>query len=196
MSSNSVLLMNIKQVLIDLRSDKTTTRSQGLQNVHNIFDNRSSELSQILRPTNRRGGGAHDDDDDSFSWTNLFDGLHHAIREQCQRIDAGKSAQSQKSLISKNDEYKEALRKCINLANEQIPNVSYKIICQSAFDCFETPAIAMYYNSLYMQIVYKHILNAKHSIGELLVADWSRKYFISILVFSFAYCALHCFGYL
>lgn len=143
-----------------------------------ILDNRSSELSAILRPTQRHNGD--DDDDDPFTWTQLFDGLHSAICEQCQRIAASKSAQSQKSLISKNDEYKEALRKCINVANEQIPHVSYKKICHSAFDCFETPAIATHYDALYLQIVYKHILNAKHSIGEIVVAEWSRKCFTAV----------------
>lgn len=176
MSSTAALLINIKQALIDLRSDKSNVRAHGLTNFHSILDNRSSDLSLILRSTTNR----HDSDDDSYTWTNLFDDVHSAIREQCQRI-AGKSSQSQKSLISKNDEYKEALRKCINVANQQIPHVAYKKICHSAFECFETPAIAMYYDTLYLQIVYKHILNAKHSIGELLVADWSRKFFTLFL---------------
>lgn len=175
MASNAALLLSIKQVLIDLRSDKTNVRANGLQSFHSLFDNRSSDLSLILRPTTQRRNG-HDEEDDLFTWTNLFDELNSAIREQCQRIHAAKSVQSQKSLVSKNDEYKEALRKCINVANEQIPNVAYKKICHAAFDCFETPAIAMFYDALYLQIIYKHILNAKHSISELLVADWSRKF--------------------
>lgn len=172
MSSNQALLTNIKQSLIDLRSDKSNVRAHGLTNFHSILDNRSSDLSLILRETTNR----NDYEDDPYTWSNLFEDLHSAIREQCQRI-AGKSSQSQKSLISKNDEYKEALRKCINVANEQIPHVAYKRICHTAFECFETPAIAIYYETLYLQIVYKHILNAKQSIGELLVADWSREFF-------------------
>lgn len=173
MTSQSVLLTNVKQVLIDLRSDKATLRAHGLQNFHNILDTRSAELRVILRPN---ANNRHPDDyDEDFTWTQLFDGLHDAIREQCQRIYAAKSTQSQKTLISKNDEYKEALRKCINVANEKIAHVSYKKICVSAFECFGTANIAMYYDALYLQIVYKHILNAKHSTGELLVADWSRK---------------------
>lgn len=179
MSSQSALLVNVKQVLINLRSDKTTVRAQGLQNFHSILDNRSAELRLILTPATDRH--TDDYDDEPFTWTHLFDGLHDAIREQCQRIHAAKSSQSQKSLVSKNDEYKEALRKCINVANEKIAHVSYRKICNSAFECFETPAIAMHYDALYLQIVYKHILNAKHSIGELLVADWSR---MSLVIFS------------
>lgn len=172
MSSQSVLLTNIKQALIDIKSDKTNVRAHGLQSFHNILDNRSADLRLVLASTNRR---ADDYDDDPVTWTHVFDDLHSAIREQCQRIHAVKSSQSQKSLISKNDEYKEALRKFINVANEKIAHVSYKKICISAFECLETPAIAMHYDALYLQIVYKHILNAKHSIGELLVGDWSRK---------------------
>lgn len=179
MSSNSALLINIKQALIDLRSDKSTVRAHGLQNFHNIFDNRSSDLSVILRPTTN---SRCDDDDDPFIWSNLFDEVHGAIRDQCQRIHASKSSQGQKGLIAKNNEYKEALRKCINVANEQNPNVSYKKICHATFDCFDTPAIAQYFDALYLQIVYKHILNAKHSIGELLAADWSRKLFVSFVI--------------
>lgn len=181
MSSQSALLVNVKQVLIHLRSDKTNVRAQGLQTFHSILDNRSADLRSLLIPATDR---QHNDDyDDEFSWTHLFDGLHDAIKEQCQRIHAAKSTHSQKSLISKNDEYKEALRKCINVANEKFAHVSYRKICHSAFECFETPAIAMHYDALYLQIVYKHILNAKHSIGELVVADWSRMSFLLYLPF-------------
>lgn len=176
MSSQSALLVNVKQVLINLRSDKTTTRAQGLQNFHSILDNRSADLRSILVPTTNQHSDEYDDD--PFTWTHLFDGLHDAIKEQCQRIHASKSTQSQKSLISKNDEYKEALRKCINMANERIAHVAYRKICHSALECFETPNIAMHYDVLYLQIVYKHILNAKHSIGELSIGDWSRMSFV------------------
>lgn len=173
MSSQAALLTNIKQtVFIDLKSDKVNVRTHSLENIHNIFDNRSEQLCAILRLTNNNHS-----DDDSFSWSELFDGLHEAIKDQCMRIDAGKRSQSQKSLISKNDSYKEALRKCINLANNHIPNVSYTKICHAAFECFEIPAISPYFDVLYLQIVLKHILNAKHSTSELKVTDWSRKFF-------------------
>lgn len=173
MASQSALLTNIKQVLIDLRSDKTTIRANGLKNFHNILDNRSADLRLVLKATTNRRNDDYDADD-PVTWAFVYDELHIAIREQCQRIDKS-SSQSQKSLISKNDEYKGALRKFINAANEKIAHVSYKKICHSAFECFETPAIAAHYDGLYLQIVYKHILNAKHSIGELVLADWSRK---------------------
>lgn len=171
MSSQAALLMNIKQfVFIDLKSEKVTARTQSLDHIHNIFDNRGEELCAILRSTNTNRS-----DDDSFSWRDLFDGLHEAIKDQCMRIDAGRRSQNQKTLIAKNDAYKEALRKCINLANKHNPNVSYTKICHSAFECFEIPAISPHFDSIYLQIVLKHILNAKHSTSELKVADWSRK---------------------
>lgn len=171
----SALLMQIKQlVLIDLKSDKVTVRTKSLDEFHNIFDNRSKDLYAILRA---RNNDRTDDDDDheTFTWSELFIGIHEALKDQCMRIDAGRRAQNQKSLIAKNDSYKEALRKCINVANEHIPNVSYTKICQAAFECFSMPSVSIYFDAVYLQIVRKHILNAKHSLSEIKVADWSRK---------------------
>lgn len=176
MSSQMALLMNIKQVLIDLKSDRAAVRAHALENVHNVFDNRSTELTSILRSNNsaaRSNGNDDDDDDDGLTWSNLFNGLHDAIKDQCIRVNVCKSSQSQKTLITKNDQYKEALRKCINVANAQVPNVSYKKIYQASYECFSSQSISTYFDALYLQIVYKHILNAKHNIGELGVTEWN-----------------------
>lgn len=192
MSSQAALLMNIKQfVFIDLKSEKVTTRSHSLDNIHNIFDNRSEDLCTLLKPDN-----VNYSDDDAFSWSELFDGLHEAIKDQCMRIDAGRRSQNQKSLISKNDGYKEALRKCINLANKHVPHVSYTKICHVVFEGFEIPAVSNYFDALYLQIALKHILNAKHSTSELKVSDWSRKFLLysSLLWFIF-HSSLFCFRF-
>lgn len=186
MASMTALLMQIKQlVLIDLKSDKTTVRTKCLDDFHNIFDNRGKELCAILR-TNNNQRNANDDDDDTetFTWSQLFTGLHEALKDQCMRIDAAKSVQTQKTLIAKNDAYKEALRKCVNMANEHIPNVPYTKICHASFECFQVPALRMYFDGLYLQIVKKHILNAKHSLSDIKIAEWSRKFgFFFVFVF-------------
>ncbi|XP_055323121.1 serine/threonine-protein kinase ATM isoform X2 [Sitodiplosis mosellana] len=169
MSSMSALLMQIKQiVLIDLKSDKATVRTKCLDEFHNIFDSRSKDLCAILRANNNNR--SDDDDHETFTWSELFSGLHEALKDQCMRIDA---TQNKKSLIAKNNAYKEALRKCINAANEHVPNVSYARICNAAFECFDIPSISIYFDELYLQIVWKHILSAKHSLSEIRVADWS-----------------------
>lgn len=179
MSTLSAFMTNIEQVLIDLRSDKTTVRTKSLENLHSYFDSRSDDLHAIFK-SNNNSRRDNDDDNESLSWTSLFNGLHNAIRNQCALISASRSQQTQKTLIAKNDAYKEVLRKCINLANERTPNVPYKQICQVAFDCFGTPEMSSYFDALYLQIIYKHILNSKHNIGELSKTEWSRKFCIQI----------------
>lgn len=169
MSNRSILLTNVKQVLIDLKSDRANVRSQSLDNFHNILDNRSSELCALFRSSHN-----YDDGDDTFSWSELFYGLHDAIKDQCIRLETSRS-QSQKSLVAKNDGYKEALRKCINMANERVPNVSYTKICHAAFECFENSTIRHHFDVLYLQIVFRHILSARHNISELKISDWSCK---------------------
>lgn len=196
MSSSAALLMQIKQlVLIDLKSDKVTVRTKSLEEFHNIFDHRSKDLCAILRASNNNRTD-DDDDHETFSWSELFTGIHEALKDQCMKIDAGRRTQSLKSLIAKNDSYKEALRKCINVANEHIPNVSYTKICHAAFECFSMPAVSMYFDSVYLQIVRKHILNAKHSLSEIKVADWSRKldFFIRFFFSNFLSQKLHIFA--
>lgn len=188
MSSMTALLKQIKQiVLIDLKSDKATVRTKCLDEFHNIIDNRSKEMCSILG-ANKKHCSTNDDDDDeddheTFTWSELFTCLHEALKDQCARIDMSRGAQNQKSQIAKNDTYKEVLRKCINLANEHVPNVSYKKICHAAFECFNVQSIRIYFDALYLQIVRKHILNAKHSLSEIKIDEWSRKldYFIYFL---------------
>lgn len=170
----TALLNQVRQILIDLKSEKATVRSKGLDEFHNILDNRSKELSAILRSNNN-----YSDDEDPFTWMHLFEEVHGAVKDQCYRIDSGNRSQSQKGLIGKNDGYKEALRKCINAANEHIPNVSYTKICNAALECFDTSCIRKHFDAVYLQIVFKHILNAKHCLNELKVDEWSRKSNIS-----------------
>lgn len=180
MSSMTMLLIQIRQVLIDLKNDKVTARTKALDELTNIFDNRAQDLRATFRSNNNNH--MDDDDRDTFNWSDLFDGLHEAIKDQCMRIGGGRRTQSQKSsnsLIGKNDSYKEVVRKCISLANEDVPSVSYAKICHAAFECFETPAMRSHFDGLYIQIVLKNILNAKHSLSELKVAEWSRKCFLT-----------------
>lgn len=174
MSNRSILLMNVKQVLIDLKSDRVNVRSQSLEQFHNILDNRSAELSALFRSNSN-----NDDAEESFTWSELFHGLHDAIKDQCIRLDTSRS-QSQKSLMAKNDIYKEALRKCIDGANETVPNVPYTRICHAAFECFENNTIRHHFGGLYLQIVFRHILSAKHSISEIKISDWSCKFVIRL----------------
>lgn len=177
MSSQSELLTNVQYtVLNELIKRKTFIRA--LKKIHDIFDNRTKDLCEILSPYNR----IHSDDD-FFSWNELFDGLHEAIKIHCKRIVYTQTPKGKNSLISKNGEFKEAFRKCINLANPVVPNVSYTKICQAAFECLETPTIYYHFDELYVSIVLKHILNAKHSISELRVTDWSRKFYDQIYGF-------------
>lgn len=171
MSSMTALLVQVKQILIDLKSDRVTVRNKAVDEFHNILDNRSKELSAILRSNSNIS-----DDEDPFLWSHLFDEVHSAVKDQCYRIDTGNRSQSQKGLITKNDGYKEALRKCINAANEHIPNVSYTKICTAVLECFEVPCVRAHFDAVYLQIVFKHILNAKHSLNELKIDVWSRKF--------------------
>lgn len=173
--------MQIKQlVAIDLKSDKATVRTKSLDEFHNILDNRSKELNAILRPipkssNNHRMDVDDVDDHDAFTWSDLFTCLHEALKDQCIRIDACRSAQTQKTLMGKNDAYKEALRKCVDLANEHTPCVPYTKICHAAFECFQVPSIHIHFDGLYLQIVKKHILSAKHSLSDIKSDDWKSK---------------------
>lgn len=166
------LLMNTKQLLLDLKSDKVNVRARCLNELNNIFDVRRDDLVVAL---NANHSSRSDDDDVILKWSDLFRELHDAIKDQCMRIDAAKRTPSQKTIIAKNDIYKGLLRRCINLANVQIPNVPYTKICHAVFEALETPSIRTYFVDVYMQIVFRHILEAKHTLSDLKISDWSRK---------------------
>lgn len=159
------LLNNIKQVLIDLKSDRATVRTKCIDEFHNVLDNRARELRDVIRVNNNR----REDNEHDLTWSDIFYGLNDAVKEQCGRNGNSRSNQ-------KNDAYKEALRKLINVANEHVPNVSYTQICEAAFECFEDATFCYHFGAVYLQIVLKHILNAKHSLSEIDTAGWARKF--------------------
>lgn len=163
--SSVYLCRDIKQILIDIKSDKTTVRSKSLNDFQQIIDDRSEELHRALTS----------DDEDAITWNALYFELHEALKEQCVRLESCRTASTLNTMKNKNDAYKSILTKCINVANERDPNIPLRSISDSVFDCFESSSISKYFDTCYLKITYKHILNTKFNLVELKVNDWSRK---------------------
>lgn len=164
MATTSILINEIKQTFIDLKSDKVTVRTKALDNLNNLIDNRSTEINHVLLS-----------DGNDTDWSYVYGELHIAITEQVARLDSSRSTASQSSLQNRNDGFKSALTKCINLANEKAVNVSLQKICSTAFECFGNATFRKYFHTCYLKIVNRKVLNANSNLDELRISDWSRK---------------------
>lgn len=168
MSTTTTILSNeINQCVIDIKSDKVTIRQKGLDNIDNLLDNRSDDVARVLESG----------DEDCLSWKMFFAELHYALRDQSSRLDSARSVANLNTLKNKNDAYKSALTKCINLANQHTLNVPLRNICETAFECFDNAAVRKYFDGCYLKIVNKHILNTKFHLDGLEFTHWSRKFF-------------------
>lgn len=167
MAATQLLINQIKQTLTDISSDKVTIRTKALDNFNNLVDNRSDDVCRVLNSLV----------DEDFKWHTVFRELSNAVRDQSYRVDNCRSATSSSQQKNKNDSYKTALAKWVNLANQQAPNISPRIICDVAFECFRTPSIRQSFDLCYLKIVFKHVLDTRFSLDELEVSDWSRKPF-------------------
>lgn len=164
--SASILANEIKQVVIDMKSEKVTTRSKGLDNFHHLIDNRGHEVYRLLIS----------DQEDCITWPNLYFDLHDALKQQCVRLDSCRSGSSLTTLKNKNDSFKSALTKCINLANEKSLSIPFRQICDTVFECFGNPVIRKYFDVCYLKIISKHVLNTKFNLDGLEISDWSSKF--------------------
>lgn len=165
MSSMPYLCRDIKQILIDIKSDKTAVRTRSLNDFQQIIDDRANELHRALVL----------DDEDAITWHFLYFELHEALKEQCRRLESCRAASTLNTMRNKNDIYKLILTKCIDVANERVSNIPLRKICDSVFECFEYAFIFKYFDACYLKIAYKHILNTKYNLNELKENDWKCK---------------------
>lgn len=167
MSTTRILSNKINQYVIDIKSDKVTTRNTALEDIITLLDNQPDDVNSVLESG----------DEDFISWKNLFTEMHYAIQDQCNRLDSARSATNLITLKNKNDAYKSALIKCINLANNHKLNVPLRCICELAFECFGGATIRKYFDGCYLKIINTHILNTKFPLDNLELTHWSRKFF-------------------
>lgn len=165
MSTTKILSNKINQYAIDIKSDKVKTRQNALEGIGTLLDNQPGDVIGVLESG----------DEDCMSWKNLFNELHSAVQEQCGRLDSARSATSLNTLINKNDPFKGALIKCINLANHHKLNVPLRDICEAAFECFGNATMRKYFDGCYLKIINIQILNAKFPLDNLELSHWSRK---------------------
>lgn len=164
MSAEIILNQTIRQYLLDLKSDKVTTRTKSLENIQRQLDDRPADLKKCFAYC----------DEDAIKWKDFYHSLHDAVREQCERLDKCTRANIE-TTKNKNDAYKTVITKCINLANEPVAQIPLRTICDTVLGCFRTATHCKYFASCYLKIAHKHILSTKGNLNELKASDWAGK---------------------
>lgn len=173
MTTTQILLNRINQCVIDIKSDKVATRNSALEHIGTLLDNQPDDVIRVFESG----------DENCLSWKNLFIELHYAVQDQCSRLDSARNATNLNTLTNKNDAYKGALIKCINLANQHKLNVPLRNMCEAAFECFRNATMRKYFDGCYLKIINAHILNTKFPLDNLELTHWSRKYLVILFFF-------------
>lgn len=167
MASQIALNQMVSQSLLDLKNSKVTIRTKSLDHIQALLNDRPNDLKTAMAYSLAY--------QDAISWDKLYSGLHDAIKDQCDRLDQC-SQSNFATTKNKNDAYKSAISKCIDLATEQQPEIKLRNICSSVLECFENATQCKFFAPCYLKIAHKHILNSKSNLNELKLEEWTRKY--------------------
>lgn len=155
-----ILVHDIEKHLGVIQSEKVTVRTKALDSLHQIFDNRSTEVIKAV-------AGNQD-----VSWKGIFMHLHHATKAQAGRLDDNRCTAATKN---RTGDYATILIKCINLANSQTQNIGHDVIFETALQAFGDDSTRKHFDSCYVQIIRKHILQSRRNLATVEIHQWSRK---------------------
>lgn len=169
----SILNSLAKELLVirtEIQSSKPTPRTKALEKLSYIFDNRCEEIVRLLSLAYIEA---------ETSWTQLFETLNDALQQQTINLEASKGTAGFKTIDNKSNEHINVFQKCINLANRERQNISYRDILDSAFECFKERQMSKYFDLCYLQVVKKNVLQySKGNLAEIKIKDWCRKFLI------------------
>lgn len=156
----------------ELRSDKQTVRDKALGKIQHILVNRPDDLTELLSTAT-----AHAD----ITWSRLFDTAHESNVDAAGLLAATNDAKKLTTLKGKVSDKVNIIQRILTLScQDRVIRISVKSILQKAFQCFRHRSMVQYFGDCYLQIVTKHILNAKADISEIKPEEWSGKKLIRL----------------
>lgn len=155
-----ILLHDIEKILGDIQSDKVTVRTKALDSLQQIFENRSEEVNKILAGKQ------------NVSWKGVYQNLHEAVKTQAARLEDSRCTMANRN---RSGDYSNSLMKCINLANSKTQNVAFDVILETVFQAFADAPTRKHFDSCYVQIIRKHLLNSRRNLATVKLSQWSRK---------------------
>lgn len=176
-SQLSILSQSLMTIDFEIRSDKQTIREKALRQIQHILFNRSDDLVELLSNSNSTV---------DITWCRLFETAHESIVEASGRLAAAADQRKLSLLKSKIDDKINIIQKIVLLScQDRVIRISHKSILQKSFQCFRNRCMVQYFGDCYLQIVTKHVLNAKADLSEIKCDEWSGKF--SIIWFAYGH---------
>lgn len=169
-SQQSILNQSLMAIDFELRSDKQTVRDKALGKIQHILVNRTDDLTELLSNSNANL---------DITWSRLFETAHESIVDASGLLAATQEPRKLSTLKSKVSDKINIIQRIVALScQDRVIRISLKSILQNAFQCFRHRTMVQYFGDCYLQIVTKHVLNAKADLSEIKHEEWSGKFFL------------------
>lgn len=151
----------------EIRSEKPAIRDKALGKIQQILVNRSDDLTELLSNSNSNV---------DITWSRLFETAHESIVDASGQLAAAPDQKKLSTLKSKVYDKINIIQKIVALScQDRVVRISHKSILQKSFQCFRNRCMVQYFGDCYLQIVTKHVLNAKADLSEIKREEWSGK---------------------
>ncbi len=166
-SQLSILSQSLMTIDFELRSDKQTVRDKALGKIQHILVHRTDEVTELL---------ANQNVNSDITWSRLFETAHESIVDAAGQLAATEDAKKLTTLKGKIGDKINVMQRIVSLScQDRVIRISFKSILQKVFQCFRHRAMVQYFGDCYLQIVTKHVLNAKADLSEIKQEEWSGK---------------------
>lgn len=166
-SQLSILGQSLLTIDFEIRSDKPAIREKALVKIQQILVNRSDDLTELL---------SNSSPTTDITWSRLFETAHESIVDASGQLAATQDEKKLKTLKSKVHDKINIIQRIVALScQDRVVRISHKSILQKSFQCFRNRCMVQYFGDCYLQIVIKHVLNAKADLSEIKREEWSGK---------------------
>lgn len=166
-SQQSILNQSLMSIDFELRSEKQTIRDKALGKIQHILVNRTDDLTELLSNSNSNS---------DITWSRLFETAHESIVDAAGQLAGTQEQRKLTTLKGKVSDKINIIQRIVTLScQDRVIRISLKSILQKAFQCFRHRSMVEYFGDCYLQIVTKHVLNAKADLSEIKQEEWSGK---------------------
>lgn len=158
---SSVLYSELIHIRSEVKNEKPAPRGKVIDRLNDLFDNREQDVAAVLSR-----------EDSSANWNDLFSALHEAIQLQATNLNASTA----QAVLNKTNTHINAVQKCVNIANRNEQNITYKSILKAALEIFAENRLAKHFALCYLQVVTRNILQCrKGNLATVMAEEWKSK---------------------
>ncbi|KAJ6636448.1 Serine-protein kinase ATM, partial [Pseudolycoriella hygida] len=150
----------------ELRSEKQNVREKALSKINHVLVHRTNELIELLSDSNA---------DSDITWSRLYDTAHESIVYAAGQLAEATDERKLLTLTNKIGDKINIIQRIVSLSyQDRVVRISLKSIVQKTFQCLRHRTMVQYFGDCYLQIVTKHVLNAKLDLSDIKQEEWSE----------------------